>query len=115
MIDHWYSPNTGATNSSGWTGLPGGYRYSGGFGYVNGSVRLLVVCFRVRFLLLVSCSWTTATSVSTEDYNGRVLRLFCSLRPGLKINTPSAFQTLFPSHLRDQRGGMGVRKFEKAF
>ena len=22
---------TGATNSSGWTGLPGGYRYSGGF------------------------------------------------------------------------------------
>ena len=30
--DHWNSPNTGATNSSGWTGLPGGDRYSGGFG-----------------------------------------------------------------------------------
>ena len=29
--DHWYSPNEGATNSSGWTGLPGGCRYSGGF------------------------------------------------------------------------------------
>ena len=29
--DHWDSPNTWATNSSGWTGLPGGYRYSGGF------------------------------------------------------------------------------------
>jgi uncharacterized protein (TIGR02145 family) len=29
--DHWDAPNTGATNSSGWTGLPGGYRYSGGF------------------------------------------------------------------------------------
>ena len=29
--DHWNSPNTGATNSSGWTGLPGGYRWSGGF------------------------------------------------------------------------------------
>ena len=27
----WHSPNAGATNSSGWTGLPGGYRYSGGF------------------------------------------------------------------------------------
>ena len=37
--DHWNSPNTGATNSSGFTGLPGGYRYSGvfiangGYGY----------------------------------------------------------------------------------
>ena len=30
--DHWNSYNTGATNSSGWTGLPGGYRDSGGFG-----------------------------------------------------------------------------------
>lgn len=29
--DHWSSPNTGATNSSSWTGLPGGYQYSGDF------------------------------------------------------------------------------------
>jgi len=28
---HWYSPNTGATNESGFTALPGGYRVSGGF------------------------------------------------------------------------------------
>ena len=48
--DHWNSPNTGATNSSGWTGLPGGYRYSGGFSSVER--RVLVVCFRVRFLLM---------------------------------------------------------------
>ena len=37
---HWNSPNTDATNSSGFTGLPGGYRYSNGtfngIGY-NGS------------------------------------------------------------------------------
>ena len=33
--DHWNFPNTGATNSSGWTGLPGGYRYTGGFYYVG--------------------------------------------------------------------------------
>jgi len=33
--DHWYSPNTGATNSSGWTGLPGGYSSEGGFYYVG--------------------------------------------------------------------------------
>jgi uncharacterized protein (TIGR02145 family) len=28
---HWNSPNTGATNESGFTGLGGGYRWSGGF------------------------------------------------------------------------------------
>jgi uncharacterized protein (TIGR02145 family) len=28
--DHWNSPNTGATNSSGWTGLPAGFRYHAG-------------------------------------------------------------------------------------
>ena len=27
---HWFSPNTGATNSSGFTGLPGGYRFFDG-------------------------------------------------------------------------------------
>lgn len=33
---HWTSPNAGATNSSGFTGLPGGYRYSSGiFGTIN--------------------------------------------------------------------------------
>ena len=26
----WTSPNTDATNTSGWTGLPGGYRYFNG-------------------------------------------------------------------------------------
>jgi uncharacterized protein (TIGR02145 family) len=31
-INHWESPNTGATNESGFTGLPGGYRnYNGNF------------------------------------------------------------------------------------
>ena len=34
---HWNSPNTGATNSSGFTGLPGGdrYNYNGSFNYVG--------------------------------------------------------------------------------
>ncbi|MGM0667339.1 MAG: fibrobacter succinogenes major paralogous domain-containing protein [Bacteroidota bacterium] len=34
--EHWYSPNTGATNESGFTGLPGGYRSNGGQYYSMG-------------------------------------------------------------------------------
>lgn len=30
-ITHWDSPNTGATNESGFTALPGGYRYINGY------------------------------------------------------------------------------------
>ena len=33
---HWAEPNEGATNSSGFTALPGGYRkYTGAFGSIN--------------------------------------------------------------------------------
>jgi uncharacterized protein (TIGR02145 family) len=35
-IAHWQSPNSGATNSSGFTGLPGGFRHSNGqFSSIN--------------------------------------------------------------------------------
>jgi uncharacterized protein (TIGR02145 family) len=33
--DHWNPPNTGATNSSGFTGLPGGYSSPDGFGGIG--------------------------------------------------------------------------------
>ncbi len=80
--DHWNSPNTGATNSSGWTGLPGGYRYSGGFeqrwnyGYwwsasESGSY------------LMATCTGLHYDDVYRDTQSK--LRLFCSLRPGLKI------------------------------
>jgi hypothetical protein len=58
--DHWDSPNTGATNSSGWTGLPGGYYdvieyYNPWFLYMNSS----------------GSWWTTSESDTSGPYAGR--------------------------------------------
>ena len=36
--EHWSSPNTDATNESGFTALPGGYRYGNGYYYSQGYV-----------------------------------------------------------------------------
>ncbi len=48
---HWLSPNKGATNSSGFTGLPGGYRYLNGKFYDIGA----------------SASWWNTADASAED------------------------------------------------
>jgi uncharacterized protein (TIGR02145 family) len=47
---HWSSPNTGATNSSGFTALPGGYRYTD-----NGSFRQMTM----------DADWWSTTEVDT--------------------------------------------------
>jgi uncharacterized protein (TIGR02145 family) len=48
---HWQNPNTGATNESGFTALPGGDREIGGGFYVIGSIGL----------------WCSATEFNTDD------------------------------------------------
>lgn len=60
-LTHWASPNAGATNSSGFTGLPGGFRYLDGIYYYVG----------------LTCYWWSATQYSTPkayyrylNYNG---------------------------------------------
>lgn len=54
----WLSPNTGATNSSGWAGLPGGSRAwnHGGFGLVGSN-----------------CDWLSSTVNDTLTFWGRNL------------------------------------------
>jgi uncharacterized protein (TIGR02145 family) len=50
-ITHWKSPNTGATNESGFTALPGGYRYGNGTFYDIGGTG----------------NWWSSTEVSTNN------------------------------------------------
>jgi uncharacterized protein (TIGR02145 family) len=50
-ITHWKSPNTGATNESGFTALPGGYRYGSGTFYDIGGTG----------------NWWSSTEVSTNN------------------------------------------------
>jgi uncharacterized protein (TIGR02145 family) len=50
-ITHWKSPNIGATNESGFTALPGGYRYGSGTFYDIGSTG----------------NWWSSTEVSTDN------------------------------------------------
>ena len=50
-ISHWKSPNTGATNESGFTALPGGYRYGNGTFYDIGGTG----------------NWWSSTEVSTNN------------------------------------------------
>jgi uncharacterized protein (TIGR02145 family) len=74
---NWSTPNTGATNSSGFAGLPGGYRFNDGTFYVIG---------------LSGYWWSSTEYVATYawyrylNYNGSdVGRSFNTLRLGLSV------------------------------
>jgi uncharacterized protein (TIGR02145 family) len=54
---HWKSPNTGATNSSGFTGLPGGYRYPS------------TTCFIYAGYLRQGTWWSSSAVDSINAYN----------------------------------------------
>lgn len=71
---HWSSPNTGATNSSGFTALPGGSRISSGLFAVQGEYAVL---------------WSSTTFITTRRY--RVLS-YNDMQVGrFKTSIPSGF------------------------
>ncbi len=51
---HWLTPNTSATNETGFTALPGGYRSaSGTFGFMGNTGYLVVICRGKHYLRMV--------------------------------------------------------------
>jgi uncharacterized protein (TIGR02145 family) len=72
---HWLSPNTGATNETGFTALPGGYRYgNGAFSYIG-----------------TGGNWWSSTESSTSDAWLRYLRYYFSNVYGYPINKQDGF------------------------
>jgi uncharacterized protein (TIGR02145 family) len=78
---HWTTPNTGATNSSGFTGLPGGYRYFIGsfyyfglFGYWWSSSEIDPTTAWARALNFSSGSADRGNAYKTGGFSVRCLR-----------------------------------------
>jgi uncharacterized protein (TIGR02145 family) len=59
---HWESPNTGATNESGFSALPGGYRYHDGFYYMGYQAYFLTSTEYATF-----SAWTRAFNYDNSE------------------------------------------------
>jgi len=75
---YWLSPNTDATNESGFSGLPGGYRFAIGTFFNSGSLGMLG-------------SWWLSTEVSSNVAMYRTLIYTNGLVGGIDNNKPSGF------------------------
>jgi uncharacterized protein (TIGR02145 family) len=81
-ITHWYTPNTGATNSTGFTGLPGGYRSTTGTfvdltynGYFWAAWESMAGAAYYRYLWYFNATFYNPSSVAkTYGYSVRCLQ-----------------------------------------
>jgi uncharacterized protein (TIGR02145 family) len=78
---HWNSPNTGATNESGFTALPGGYRnfldtfgYVGSLGYWWSSTELNATYAWNRYLYYLNSYIYSSYYFKTNGFSVRCLR-----------------------------------------
>ena len=78
---HWLSPNTGATNSSGFTGLPGGTRYNDGvfnlinnYGFWWSTTPNAAIDAYFRFLVYNNGTVTRANFAKPDGFSVRCVR-----------------------------------------
>ncbi len=106
-VTGWNFPNMGATNSSGFTGLPGGDRYdSGPFNYMgffghwwsstaNGG--------SLRWAMLLTYDTTLATTYYFNVNSGFAVRCICDIAASLpQLNPASKYFGLFPNPATDK-------------
>jgi len=76
---HWLYPNTGATNETGFTGLPGGYRYNVGGSFV-GIGKNGIWWSATEAQTNYACVWVVYNDASYVDYYGYTKRNGLSVR-----------------------------------
>ena len=75
--NHWSSPNTGATNESGFTGLPGGFVTSNLFAYLNSEASFWTSSLSSSWGSILRSLYYNGTNIgsgSFYEYDGRSLR-----------------------------------------
>jgi len=104
---HWISPNTGATNSSGFTGLPGGARFSGSYlllgttGYWLGASETSANNIQFEGGLLLQNDWTDASLFYGNKYDGFSVRCINNTALNNQSFNNSTFR-IYPNPAKEQ-------------
>ena len=104
---HWISPNTGATNSSGFTGLPGGYRYQDNFlflgtiGYWFGASETSANNIQFQGGLALQNDWTNASLLTGNKSDGYSVRCINNTVLNNQSYNTNSFK-IYPNPAKDQ-------------
>lgn len=101
----WQSPNTGATKSSGFTGLPGGSRGSNGIFYSNGNNGVWWSLFSNESIFNLSLNYITNAAIITHNFNSYKLGYSVRYINDIILNTNSFNNSsfnIYPNPTKDQ-------------
>jgi len=104
---HWISPNTGATNSSGFTGLPGGARLTGSYlllgttGYWLGASETSANNFQFQGGLGLQNDWTDASLLTGNKSDGFSVRCINNTALNNQSHNTNSFK-IYPNPAKEQ-------------